>query len=103
MTVHYVDFLREGAVRVVISDPNVVARCVENQDDDGVPQADVRGGTGWRNLYYGDLGTESKVIEHLAYNCAANGVERVNRLDGWADLADDAATMHIENETWEVL
>lgn len=43
------------------------------------------------------LATADAIYDHLAYNAIANGVERVNRLDGWADLADDAATMVVES------
>lgn len=96
----FVDY--QGSVRIVINDESVIARCVENHDDEGVPQSDVRGGTGWRNLFY-DLDTEADVFAHLAYNCALNGIERVNRLDGWADLRDDAATMTNEAHVWTTI
>lgn len=91
---HSVSYEHYVEVRVVINDPSVVARCVENQDGDGVPQEDIRGGTGWRNTFY-NIDTEQEVVRHLAYNCALNNVDRVNRLDGWADCTDDAATMAV--------
>lgn len=97
----FIEYEHYVTVRVVVNDPSVVARCVENHDNRGVPQPDVRGGEGWRNRFY-DIDTEKGVHEHLAYNCAANGSYRVNQLDGWADLADDAATMRTETESWEV-
>jgi hypothetical protein len=70
------------SVRVTVIDRNVIDRCVNNED-------------GWRGLFYADLDSEEKVIAYLAYNCAHNGIEKANRLDGWADLADNAATMSI--------
>lgn len=66
---------------VDVADPSVVSRCVNNED-------------GWRDHYY-DYQTYDEVLQHLVYNCVVNGVERVNRLDGWADLDDDAATMRV--------
>lgn len=68
-------------VEVTIQDPQVVSRCVENED-------------GWRETFY-DLRSAADVIQHLAYNCAANGVESANRLDGWADIPAEAATMRL--------
>ena len=66
-------------VRVRVNDPLVIRRPIENIDN-------------WReNLY--DIRTQEQVLEVLAYSAALNGVQRANRLDGWADLADDAATM----------
>lgn len=37
------------------------------------------------------------VLEHLAYNAVANGVEDANRLDGWADLESGVLTMRVED------
>lgn len=71
------------SVRVDVNDQDVIDRVVNNDDN-------------WQGMYY-RMTTADEVLDHLAYNCAANGVERVNRLDGWADMADDAATMRIEN------
>jgi hypothetical protein len=69
-------------VAINVNDQDVIDRVVNDVDD-------------WQGTYY-RMGSASEVLDHLAYNCIANGVERVNRLDGWADLADDAATMRIE-------
>jgi hypothetical protein len=91
-SVHDVDI--EISVRVTINDPDVVRRCVENLDDQGVPQPDERGSRGWRNVMY-DLRTEEDVINHLAWNCAMNHFHDASRLDGWADLPPTAATMTI--------
>lgn len=44
---------------------------------------------------------DEDVIKHLAFNCVANGCENLRGLDGWADLADDAATMYVERDTFE--
>ena len=68
-------------VAIAIKDRSVIDRCVNNED-------------GWRDHFY-DLETEQDVLNHLAYNCVSNGIERANRLDGWADLPDSAATMRV--------
>jgi hypothetical protein len=67
-------------------------------DYDGVVGRHVEGRV---EPMYSDLTTEDAILRHLAYNAVANGVERANRLDGWADLADDAATMRVDS--FEVL
>jgi hypothetical protein len=74
----------EGHVVVTINDPDVIERVTGP------------GGDEWREYAY-RLHTADEVITHLAYNCIANGAERANQLDGWADLADDAATMGVES------
>lgn len=66
-------------VRVKVKDPLVISRPVENTD-------------GWRDDLY-DLRTRDQVLEMLASNAVRNGVWTAKRLDGWADLADDAAEM----------
>lgn len=77
----------EMTVRITINDESVIDRCVENHDDQGVPQPDEKGGRGWRNTLY-DLRTPEDVIEMLAYNWVVN--HRVaHELDGWADLKVD--------------
>lgn len=91
----WVDFM--GSVKVTINNPIVIDRCVQNHDDEGTPQPDEKGGTGWRNTFY-RLDTTDKVLAHLAYNCVVNDVARANQLDGWGDLPDDAATMVCEGE-----
>jgi hypothetical protein len=73
---------RNVLVRIKIEDPNVIDRCVNDED-------------GWRTRMFYDLDTEEKVLSHLAYNCIANGVDDASRLDGWADLAPGVATMEI--------
>ena len=70
---------------VTINDPDVIERVTGLKGDE------------WRAGLY-NLQTEEDVLGHLAYNCLLNGVERVNQLDGWADLPDAAATMsHVLN------
>lgn len=39
--------------------------------------------------------SQKEILRHLAYNAISNGVTRANALDGWADLADDAAVMDV--------
>ena len=72
-----------SSVQIIVNDPSAISRCVNNED-------------GWRDDYYKSLDTVEQVIKHFAFNCVANGVERVNRLDGWADLPDDAVTMNLD-------
>jgi hypothetical protein len=36
------------------------------------------------------------VLRHWAFNCIANGVEDVARLDGWADLPPGSVTMQLD-------
>jgi len=73
----------EIPVKVTINDPDVIARVTGPNGDE------------WRAQLY-NLHTESDVLDHLAHNCVLNGVEQVNRLDGWGDLPDGAATMELE-------
>jgi hypothetical protein len=82
-TKHSVSF--DGYVAITINDPDVIERVTNPVS-----------GEEWRKQAY-NLYTRDEVLQHLAYNCLANGVERVNHLDGWADLPDDAATMGIES------
>jgi hypothetical protein len=83
-------------VTVVVKDQTAITRCTENHDDQGVPQEDVRGGTGWRNSYY-PLDTPEKVLHHFAYNAVVNGLSRGDQLDGWADLERDGVTMSVDD------
>lgn len=69
-------------VEVTINDRDVIERVTG-------PKGDI-----WRAQLY-DLHTEEDVLDHLAYNAVANGVRQVNRLEGWADLPDDAAVMEV--------
>lgn len=80
-------------VEVDVNDDNVIARCVENHDDEGQPQVPEKGGRGWRDMFY-DLDTDEKVLDMLAYNLAFNN-RSLSSLDGWADLPDTAAHAEI--------
>ena len=76
---------------VTVQNGNAVDRCLNDED-------------GWRTQMYYDLAMPHEVFGHWAYNCVVNGVERVNRLDGWADLDDDAVTMSVaefDSDDWE--
>lgn len=70
----------EAGCEIVINDPDVIERVTGP------------GGDEWRAVD-DNLHTEKDVLGHLAYNCLLNGITKVNQLDGWADLPDDAATM----------
>lgn len=72
-------------VRITVNDPDVIERVTGP------------GGDEWRRIMYRHLHTEFDVLHHFAYNAIVSGVRQVNRLDGWADLPDDAATFHIES------
>jgi hypothetical protein len=72
-----------ATVKIVVNDP------------EGVIGRYVKGGAEHPYGHPYGLTTETQIYEHLAYNALANGVEHANVLDGWADLADDAATMHV--------
>jgi len=74
---------------------------VEINDEDVIERVTGSGGDEWRASFY-DLRSEKDVIQHLAFNCVANGVESVKRLDGWADLPDEAAVMCVERDTLDV-
>lgn len=68
---------------------------IEVNDREAIERVTGPGGDEWRSYAY-KLYTERDVLEHWAYNAVANGVERVNRLDGWGDMDDDAVRMWIE-------
>lgn len=70
----------ETPVKITINDEDVIERVTGPKGDE------------WRAQFY-NLHTESDALDMLAYNCAVNGAERVNQLNGWGDLPDDAATM----------
>ncbi len=57
-------------------------------------------GAEWRSHLY-DLRTERDVFAHWARNALVNGIERVNQLDGWADMADDAATFSVVGDDFD--
>lgn len=75
-------------VEVTINDPEVITRYTGP------------GGDEMREQFY-KLRTEQDVIEHLAYNCLANGCENAKLLDGWADLSGDAVAMRIVQQSVE--
>lgn len=73
---------------------------IDVQDRDVIERVTGPNGDEWRAGMY-DLHTERQVLEHLAYNCVANGVGSASRLDGWADLPPEAATMRVvEANLW---
>jgi hypothetical protein len=73
--------------------PEVVVKITVN-DREAIERVTGPGGDEWRSYAY-NLHTERDVLEHWSYNAVANGVERVNRLDGWADLPDDAVLLEV--------
>lgn len=86
----------ELRLTITINDESIINRCVENHDAEGVPQPDVKGGTGWRNTLY-DLRTPEQVIEMLAFNYVVNDAV-AHRLDGWGDLEVDQANPYAKYE-----
>lgn len=89
--------MRDAHVATVTITRRVV---VTVNNPDAVERITGPGGDEWRSQFY-DLHTEADVIEHFAYNAATNGVRRVNQLDGWADLPDDAVEMVVTTEDAE--
>jgi hypothetical protein len=90
------------AVDVTIDDPDVIARVVDNHDDEGTPQPVGRGNgaNGWHDTYY-NIPDRDGVLHHLAFNGLVNGADDVTRLDGWADMGPDACTMTVRRRTIE--
>ena len=74
-----------AVISVTINNPDVVNRCVENHNDEGVPVEYGKGLGGWRDTYYPSLDNESAVVLFLAENFGASGT-RVTDMDGWGDL-----------------
>ena len=75
---------------------NVISRAVDNE-----PEENGRGETkGWRDFFY-PLYDEAEVLKHLAFNVVCNGVEDIRRLDGWADVPEDAVRMRIDRNSFE--
>ena len=67
---------------------------IDVNDEHGVIGRYLPGGEYHGEHPYG-LRTKAEIVGHLA-RCAVNmGVDEVNRLDGWADLNDGAARMHV--------
>lgn len=79
MSKYFVDVM--VTVEVTVNDDSVIRRVVDNEDN-------------WRGTFY-DMRTRDDVLYHLAFNCINNGADQAVRLDGWADLAGDAATMRV--------
>ena len=75
----------EASVEITVNDPDVIERVTGPEGDE------------WRSYAY-NLYTEEEVLAHLAYNALVNGITRVNQLDGWADLPDDAAVMQLRDD-----
>lgn len=69
-------------VELTIKDPDVIERVTGPSGDE------------WRAQLY-NLHTKADVLEHLGYNCVANGCENASMLDGWADLPPDAVEMRV--------
>lgn len=93
----FVNIIFINRVQVIFNDRDVWARCVENHDKDGVPQAVVgynpfQRGTGWRDQYVGSLDTREEVANFLAFNIYWLG-NNLSALNGWTDMSDDAVTI----------
>lgn len=87
-----------GTAEITVKDDRVVLRITENRDDDERPEGDPehRPERAYRSVLY-DISTLDDVLNMLLWNAARNGVRNANRLDGWADLDDDAAVTEIQN------
>lgn len=86
---------------VTFNNPLVYLQCVDNLDNDGIPQPDVRGSNGWRNVFY-DLKTPVQVARMIVYNKVVNGWN-LSHLDGWATFDDKDVTIKRYNRwtgTW---
>jgi uncharacterized Fe-S cluster-containing radical SAM superfamily protein len=75
----------EVSVEIEINDPDIFERITGP------------GGDEWRAQLY-DLRTKGDVVRHIAFNAIMNNLERVNQLDGWADLPNDAGTMQVARD-----
>lgn len=82
-----------SSVKIKVTDPEHILRAVNNHTDAGIPATE--GEKGFQDYYYGPM-TVDEVMQHLAFNCVANGVEDASRLDGWADLEPGQLTMDFE-------
>jgi hypothetical protein len=65
-------------------------------DLDVVERVTGPGGDDWRSQFY-DLHTVEDVVEHLVFNAARNGIHDISRLEGWADLYQDAVTIEFDD------
>lgn len=54
---------------------------------------------GWQ-AHYWPVDEREEVAKHLAFNAVMNGIEDIARLDGWADLPSDAATISVDRRTF---
>lgn len=86
-----------GEAEVTVRDDRVILRVTENRDGHDRPESDPQHDAehAWRRVLY-NMSTEKEVLAMLVWNAAANGVRQANRLDGWADLDRDAASVDIE-------
>ena len=67
-----------AVVEVTIHDPDAIARCFTED---------------WRSLMY-QFDTEGEVLDHLAITLGCREMS-LSRLDGWADLPDDAVAARV--------
>jgi hypothetical protein len=86
-----------GEAEVTVRDDRVILRVTENRDDEDRPEGHPEHipERAYRKVLY-RIDSEGDVLEMLLWNAAANGVRRANRLDGWADLDDEAAEVRID-------
>lgn len=85
---------------LIIHNDDIIKRVLDNHDDEGIPQPDIKGGTGWKNVFY-RLESEEEVIDMLVYNLIYNG-SRLSQLDGWGDCDDDDIELKHINTTTDV-
>ena len=83
---------RERSVRFIVSRVTIDMRDYEPMDRVVGPN-----GQEWRDHLY-NLHTEADVLDHWAYNAAANGVTDVSQLDGWADVPPGVVTFSVERD-----
>jgi hypothetical protein len=87
-----------GRATVTVTDDRVILRVTENRDDqdrpEGHPEWDAE--HAYRNTLY-RIDSVNDVLSMLVWNAASNHVDHANRLDGWADLSDDAAVTVIDD------
>lgn len=74
----------EAIVYVDVRDPEVLERVTGP------------GGDEWREQFYRTIKTAEDVVAHFAFNAVANGVTDVSRLEGWADVDDDAVEIVVD-------
>ena len=69
---------------------------VDVRDPEVLERVTGPGGDEWREQFYRTIKTAEDVVAHFAYNAVANGVTDVSRLEGWADVDDDAVEIVVE-------